>query len=68
MFALLPQLAQDPRLRDAMRQMSVMTGAELPEPWVEPTASLVGVILDYSQILRRLDLGDLEPAIHFKVF
>lgn len=58
-------LAQDTRLLDAARAMSVMTGAELQEPWIEPTTALVGIILDYSKALRALDLGELEPATIF---
>jgi hypothetical protein len=59
-------LAQDPQLREVIRQMSAMTNAPLPEPWVEPTTGLVGVILDYSKTLRALDLGEREPATSFQ--
>jgi hypothetical protein len=58
-------LAQDPQLLEAIRQMSVMTDSTLPERWVEPTTSLVGVILEYSKGLRELDLGQREPATFF---
>jgi hypothetical protein len=58
-------LAQDAQLREAIRQMSLMTDAALPERWVEPTTALVGVILEYSKGLRALDLGELEPATFF---
>lgn len=64
-ISLLDLLAQDPRLLGAARAMSAMTGVELPEKWLEPAASLVGVILDYSKVLRKLDLGELEPATFF---
>jgi hypothetical protein len=63
--SLLDLLAQDPRLLGAARSMSAMTGVELPEKWLEPATSLVGVILDYSKVLRKLDLGELEPATFF---
>ena len=63
---ILPLRAQDPKLRDAMRQMVVMTGSELPERWLEPTTGLVGVILEYSKTLRALDLGEREPATFFQ--
>lgn len=64
-FVLAPLLAQDPKLMETIRRMSTMTRTELPESWVEPTASLVGVILDYSHTLRALDLGEMEPATFF---
>lgn len=60
-----PLPAQDPKLLQAARAMSAMLGAELAEPWLAPTTVLVGVILDYSQILRALDLGELEPATFY---
>jgi hypothetical protein len=52
-------------LLEAVRKMSVMTGAELPERWAAPTTSLVGVILQYSGSLREIDLGEMEPATFF---
>jgi hypothetical protein len=56
---------QDAAIQNAVRSLTTMTGAEIPEPWVGPTALLVGIILDYSKDLRQLDLGDLElPAIY----
>jgi len=58
-------LAQGPQLREAIRQMSLMTESALPERWLEPTTSLVGVILDYSASLRALELGEREPATFF---
>lgn len=63
---ILPLHAQDPRLREAIRQMTTMTGSELPEQWAEPTTGLVGVILEYSKTLRALDLGEREPATFFQ--
>lgn len=65
MLVFSPLLAQRPELLEAVRKMSVMTGAELPERWAAPTTSLVGVILQYSASLREIDLGDLEPATFF---
>ena len=61
-----PLLAQDPQLRNAIRQMVTVTGSELPERWLEPTTGLVGVILEYSKTLRALDLGEREPATFFQ--
>lgn len=60
-----PLLAQQPELLEAVRKMSVMTGAELPERWADPTTSLVGVILQYSENLREINLGEIEPATSF---
>ncbi len=65
MLVFSPLLAQQPELLEAVRKMSVMTGAELPERWAAPTTSLVGVILQYSKSLREIDLGELEPATFF---
>jgi len=65
MLVFSPLLAQQPELLEAVRKMSVMTGAELPERWAAPTASLIGVILQYSESLREIDLGELEPATFF---
>lgn len=59
-------LAQEPQLREAIRQMSVMTESGLSEPWLVPTTGLVGVILDYSKTLRALELGEREPATFFQ--
>lgn len=61
-----PLLAQQPPLREALRQMVAVTGSELPEQWAEPTTGLVGVILEYSKTLRALDLGEREPATIFR--
>ena len=63
---LVPLLAQDPQLRDAIRKMVTLTGSELPERWAEPTTGLIGVILGYSKPLRALDLGEREPATFFQ--
>jgi hypothetical protein len=65
MLVFSPLLAQQPELLEAVRKMAVMTGAELPERWATPTTSLVGVILQYSESLREIDLGELEPATFF---
>lgn len=65
MLVFSPLLAQQPELLEAVRKMSVMTGAELPERWAAQTTSLVGVILQYSESLREINLGELEPATFF---
>ena len=57
---------QDSPTAAAIRAMSTMTGGELAEPWVGPTASLVSIILDYSKGLRQLDLGELEPTTVYR--
>ena len=62
-----PLAAQDPSLQGAVRRMSAMTGANLPESREAPVAILVGIILDYSKPLRLIDLGELEPATQFRV-
>jgi len=46
--------------------MSTVTGRELSDPWLQPTAGLVGTIVAYSQPLRALDLGPIEPATYFE--
>jgi len=56
---------QDSRMADVIRAMSALTGTDLAENWVGPTASLVAVILDYSKAMRQLDLGELEPPTNF---
>jgi hypothetical protein len=53
-------------MQNAVRSVTTMTGAEIPEPWVAPTALLVGIILDYSKDLRLLDLGELEPPMVYR--
>ena len=64
-FGLSPLLAQDAKLMETLRTMASLTRSELPENWVEPTASLVGIIVDYSLTLRALDLEEMEPATFF---
>lgn len=64
-LALVPLWGQEKDLLEAARKMSVLTGTELPARWAEPTASLVGTILDYSAGLRAIHLGDREPATRF---
>lgn len=54
--------AQDESFREALRRMSLMTGAQLPESREATVALLVSIILDYSKSLRALDLGEIEPA------
>ena len=46
--------------------MATVTGKDLRDPWLQPTAELVGIIVAYSQPLRALDLGSIEPATYFK--
>jgi hypothetical protein len=58
-------LAQDARVGDVLQSMSSLTGTKLDDRWVEPTATLVSVILEDSKSLRSLDLGEIEPAITF---
>jgi hypothetical protein len=58
-------LAQDARVGDVLQSMSSLTGTKLEDRWVEPTATLVGVILGDSKSLRSLDLGEIEPATAF---
>lgn len=67
LLASTPLAAQDPGLQGAVRRMSAMTGADLPESREAPVAILVGIILDYSKPLRLIDLGELEPATQFSV-
>jgi len=50
---------------EAARCMRPLTGAELPPPLAEPVAGLVEVITQYSAPLRKLDLGEMEPATRF---
>lgn len=57
--------AQEDLTASTLRSMSWMTGSELPDAWVQPTAGLVKVILDDSRSLRELDLGEIEPATIF---
>lgn len=57
--------AEVPPLSDVVRAMSAVTGGRIEEGWVGPTATLVGIILDYSKGLRELDLGELEPPTDF---
>ncbi len=58
-------LAQEEGLAKTIRSMTPMTGAELPEAWVQPAADLVKVILDDSKPLRELELGETEPSVIF---
>ncbi len=60
-------MAQMPSLSDVIRAMSTVTGGRIEENWVGPTATLVGIILDYSKGLREIDLGELEPPTDFLV-
>jgi hypothetical protein len=60
-----PLLAQEPPLRTTLRSMSAVTGTQLSDEWVEPTATLVNIILEDSKPLRSLELGEIEPATYF---
>ena len=60
-----PLPAQDARMGDLLQSMSSLTGTKLEDRWIEPTATLVSVILEDSKSLRSLDLGEIEPAITF---
>jgi hypothetical protein len=60
-----PLLAQEPPLRTTLRSMSAVTGTQLSDEWLEPTATLVSVILEDSKPLRSLELGAIEPATYF---
>lgn len=61
-----PLIAQEQPLEATIRSMSTVTGRELSDPWLQPTAGLVGTIVAYSQPLRALDLGSIEPATYFE--
>jgi len=61
-----PVLAQEQPLNATIRSMATVTGTELSDSWLQPTAGLVGTIVAYSQPLRALDLGSIEPATYFK--
>jgi hypothetical protein len=60
-------LAQDPGVGAVLQLMSRLTGTKLEDRWVEPTATLVSVILEDSKSLRSLGLGEIEPATAFSV-
>jgi hypothetical protein len=57
--------AQEASVAAAVRAMSPMTGASLPETRVEPTSALVGVIVAISKPLREIDIGEMEPATFY---
>jgi len=59
-------LAEEQPLNATIRSMATVTGTELSDAWLQPTAGLVGIILADSQPLRALDLGSIEPATCFK--
>lgn len=58
--------AQEPPPGAAIRCLATVTGTDLSDPWLEPTAGLVGIIVADSKALRALDLGPIEPATCFK--
>jgi hypothetical protein len=60
-----PLIAQEQPLDATIRSMATVTGKELSDPWLQPTAELVGIIVAYSRPLRALDLGSIEPATYF---
>jgi hypothetical protein len=59
-------LAQEKPLDATIRSMATVTGVDLNDPWLQPTAGLVGIIVADSKPLRALDLGSIEPATYFK--
>jgi hypothetical protein len=61
-----PLLAEEKPLEATIRSMAILTGTELSNPLLQQTAGLVGTIVAYSQPLRALDLGSIEPATYFK--
>jgi hypothetical protein len=61
-----PLLAQEQPLDATIRSMATVTGVDLSDSWLQPTAGLVGIIVADSKPLRALDLGSIEPATHFK--
>jgi hypothetical protein len=54
-----------PPLANLIRAMSAVTGSEVAENWINPTASLLGIIISSSKGLREINLGELEPATDF---
>ena len=58
--------SREPRLQEALRAMTPLTGTNLPEPRLAEAAPIVELLLDYSQVLRELGLGELEPAALFR--
>ena len=61
-----PLLGAEQSLDATIRSMTRVTGASLSDPWLQPTAQLVEVILADSQSLRAMDLGSIEPATYFR--
>jgi len=63
-----PLFAQDQAqpLDSTIRSMATLTGVDLSNPWLQPTAGLVGIIVADSKLLRALDLGSIEPATYFQ--
>ena len=61
-----PLLGEKQPLDSTIRSMATVTGSNLSDPWLQPTAELVAVILADSQPWRALDLGSIEPATYFK--
>jgi hypothetical protein len=59
-------LGEEQPLDATIRSMATITGTNLSDPWLKPTAELVAVILADSQLLRALDLGSIEPATCFQ--
>ncbi len=60
-----PTIAQESSFASAVRAMAPMTGADLPPARVEPTSTLVGIIVEISKPLREIDLGEMEPATSY---
>ena len=61
-----PLLGEAQSLDATIRSMATVTGTDLSDPWLQPTAGLIAVILADSQSLRALDLGSIEPATYFR--
>jgi hypothetical protein len=57
--------AQEPSVVSAIRAMSPMTGSDLAAARIEPTSGLVGIIVAISKPLRKIDLGEMEPATFY---
>lgn len=68
LFLAPPLVAQDEAqpLDATIRSMATVTGVDLNDSWLQPTAGLVGIIVADSKPLRALDLGLIEPATYFK--
>lgn len=59
-------IAQDSPMTTTLRAMSVITGVQVSDQWLVPSAGLVSAIMDDSKPLRSLELGSIEPATRFQ--